>query len=195
MSRWFRFYDDALNDKKVQRLAPHLFKTWVNLLCLASKGAGKIPSEDDIAFELRISVSDAKQQLEDLILAGLIDICPDGSHEPHNWRERQFLSDTSADRTRKYRERISKKPSDVTGDVTGDGPVTRPESYSYSDTKINPNGLQLEPARVKDQGIRFDVLKGRDDGRTKKLESRAEGLGIPVEIGRASCRERVCYPV
>lgn len=26
MSRWFRFYDDALNDPKVQRLSPRAFK-------------------------------------------------------------------------------------------------------------------------------------------------------------------------
>ena len=56
MSRWFRFYDEALDDPKVQRLAPHLFKTWINLLCLASKEDGTMPSNDDIAFRLRISV-------------------------------------------------------------------------------------------------------------------------------------------
>ena len=50
MSRWFRFYDEALDDPKVQRLAPHLFKTWINLLCLASKEDGTMPSNDDIAF-------------------------------------------------------------------------------------------------------------------------------------------------
>ena len=30
MSRWFRFYDAALDDPKVQRLPPAIFKlTWV----------------------------------------------------------------------------------------------------------------------------------------------------------------------
>lgn len=115
-SRWFRFYDEALDDPKVQRLAPHLFKTWINLLCLASKDGGALPSNDDIAFRLRISVQDAAQQVDDLTLAGLIDIRPDGKREPHGWSERQYASDTSAERTRKYRKRLKEKPCDVTRD-------------------------------------------------------------------------------
>ena len=181
MTRWFRYYDDALDDLKVQRLSGDMFKCWVNLLSLASKSDGKIPPADVIAFRLRISTQDAQQRLEDLILATLIDIQPDGSMTPHNWSERQFVSDSSAVRMQKFR---AKKRNKSTGDVTcavSDEKSDAIESESYSDTKINPNGLHLEPARVKDQGIRFDVLKGRDDGRTKKLESRAEGLGIPVD--------------
>jgi hypothetical protein len=77
MSRWFRYYDDAMDDPKVQRLSGDLFKTWVNLLCLASKSGGKLPSNDDIAFRLRISIQDAQLRTEDLIMAGLIDVTGD----------------------------------------------------------------------------------------------------------------------
>lgn len=175
MSRWFRFYEEALNDKKVQRLAPHLFKTWINLLCLASKGAGKIPSDDDISFELRISISDARQQTEDLILAGLIDIMPDGSREPHNWSERQFTSDTSVERTRKYRERLKKKGCDVT--VTPD--VTPPESYSDPDPDTD-HGSSRERARGTNQGFGSDFLKGKDEGE-EKLKRNAAALGLDVD--------------
>ncbi|NIX78220.1 hypothetical protein [Microvirga terricola] len=30
MSRWFRFYDAVLDDLKIQKLSPHIFKAWVN---------------------------------------------------------------------------------------------------------------------------------------------------------------------
>lgn len=106
---WFRFYAEALDDPKVQRLPPHLFKTWVNLLCLASQTDGKLPSIDDIAFKLRISANDAMSHVDELILAGLIDIDPDGIRKPHNWQARQFASDsvdpTAAERMRRYRQR------------------------------------------------------------------------------------------
>lgn len=187
MSRWFRFYDEALNDKKVQRLAPHLFKTWVNLLCLASKGSGKIPSDDDIAFELRLSVSDARQQVEDMILAGLVDILPDGSREPHNWSERQFTSDTSVERTRKYRERLKKKACDVT--VT-EG-VTPPESYSYSDTDregASSSCASLVAGSGKKRG--FNLLIGREDKEGEKLKKSALGLGLDVDELMAVLNER-----
>lgn len=186
MSRWFRFYDEALNDKKVQRLAPHLFKTWVNLLCLASRGKGKLPSDDDISFELRISVQDARQQVEDLILAGLVDIMPDGSREPHNWQERQFTSDTSQERTRKYRERLKGKACDVT--VTPD--VTPPESYTDTDTE--PNGLLSSPTAARAREV--DDLKVvnkffgmKDDRKKEKIVQRAEGLGLNVDELTEAC--------
>ena len=56
--KWFRFYADALDDPKVQRLPPPIFKTWVNLLCLASKNEGNLPSAEECAFALRMSDED-----------------------------------------------------------------------------------------------------------------------------------------
>lgn len=106
---WFRFYTEALDDPKVQRLPPHLFKTWVNLLCLAGTNGGKFPSIDDIAFRLRLSPTDAGQQIDELILAGLIDIGASGEREPHNWQSRQFVSDSSTERVRKHRKQKEKQ--------------------------------------------------------------------------------------
>lgn len=102
---WFRFYTEALDDPKVQRLSPPLFKTWVNLLCVANSHGGKLPPIDDIAFMLRLSSHEAESQLDELILLGLIDIAPDKSRAPHNWSKRQFVSDIAADRVRKYRDK------------------------------------------------------------------------------------------
>lgn len=105
---WFRFYSEALDDPKVQRLHPPLFKAWVGLLCLASEQGGHLPTVDDIAFRLRMSAHDAQQVLDELILAGLVDIGPDGRCTPHNWECRQFVSDqpgSSTDRVRRFRAR------------------------------------------------------------------------------------------
>ena len=49
---WFRFYAEALNDPKVQRLDGETFKGWVNLLCLAKAHDGTLPDIPDIAFGL-----------------------------------------------------------------------------------------------------------------------------------------------
>lgn len=124
MTRWFRFYDEALDDPKVQRLAPHLFKTWINILCVASRTEGRIPNDDDVAFKLRMSVKDASEQIQDLILAGLIDVTQDGERVAHNWDVRQRPSDKSVNRTRKYRENLKKKTSDGICDDACDVTVT-----------------------------------------------------------------------
>ena len=73
MSRWFRFYEGALDDPKVQRLPPPVFKGWVNLLCLASRDKGRLPSLSDIAFALRVTEHEADTLIQALLTAGLID--------------------------------------------------------------------------------------------------------------------------
>ena len=81
---WFRFYDEALDDPKVQRLPAPLFKTWVNLLCLASKHGGQLPQMPDIEFALRIAPEEAAQAIALLEKAGLLDRDRNGL-APHNW--------------------------------------------------------------------------------------------------------------
>lgn len=129
---WFRFYTEVLDDPKVQRLPPHLFKTWVNMLCLAGTNGGAFPTVDDIAFRLRMSTHDVEQQMDELILAGLIDIERGGKRTPHNWSQRQFVSDSSTERVRKFRNKSQKQEcnSDETLHVTTPYPDPYPETDS-----------------------------------------------------------------
>jgi hypothetical protein len=133
---WFRFYAEAINDPKIQKLPPHLFKTWVNLLCIACSTDGVLPpSRDDLAFSLRLSVHDTNLQIDELIGLGLIDIRSDGKLEPHNWRERQYISDTSSERVQRHRIKHGSKPRNVTGNVTRNGDGTAPK---HSKAEIPP---------------------------------------------------------
>lgn len=84
MSRWFRFHAEAINDPKVQRLEPRLFKTWVNLLCLACQHEGKLPKIPDIAFAMRREVSAVESDLRALGNADFLDV-EHGVLRPHNW--------------------------------------------------------------------------------------------------------------
>lgn len=73
MSGCFRFYDDTIDDPNIQSLSGDAFKTWVNLLCLASKFRKKLPRLDAIAFRLRLPVLDTTRHLDELIRAGLVE--------------------------------------------------------------------------------------------------------------------------
>ena len=90
--RWFRFYASAVDDPKIQTLPDPLFRTWINLLCLASKADGVIPGGKQLSFGLRLSDALTKKRLDALIAVGLIDRTESG-FTPHNWSERQFQSD------------------------------------------------------------------------------------------------------
>lgn len=126
MSRWFRFYSAAVNDPKVQRLPAPLFKTWINILCVASEHDGKIPSLSDLAFALRTSDTALGEDFDALVAAGLIDEFDDGGASPHNWANRQFQSDQSNERVKRHRD----KNRNVTTTVT----VTPPDTDTDTDT-------------------------------------------------------------
>ncbi len=116
MSRWFRFHSEALDDPKVQRLDGETFKAWVNLLCLANRNGGFLPSIEDIAFALRMDANGALTVVERMLNATLLDKLTGGAngyrYAPHGWDERQYKSDTSTDRVKRFRERS--KPVTVT---------------------------------------------------------------------------------
>jgi hypothetical protein len=120
MSRWFRFYDDAVNDPKLLRLSDSMFRAWVTLLCLASKHDGSLPKTADIALVLRMKAAKVAEWLTVLTAGGLLDCNADGTFTPHNWNARQFKSDVSNERVKRYRER----KCNVTSGVT----VTPPET-------------------------------------------------------------------
>ena len=147
MSRWFRLYDEMLDDPKAQRLPPQDFKIWINLLCLASRNDGKLPCISDIAFALRISENDAVTMVERLHIAGLIDKRnggPDGFHySPHGWEKRQYKSDNSADRVKKHREKRNGE-CNVSCNVT----ETPPDTETDTDTETDKKDMSSDDDRV-----------------------------------------------
>lgn len=117
---WFRFYNSAVDDPKVQRLPLHLFKFWVNLLCIASQREGKLPDLIDLSFSLRINEKQAQYSLKELLSRGLIDQL-DGYLSPHNWNVRQYISDVSTERVKRFRKRhetVSVTPPDTDSEQT-----------------------------------------------------------------------------
>lgn len=171
MSRWFRVYDDLVDDPKVQRLPAELVKALLNLWCLASKNGGLLPSVDEIAFKLRMKGGRVDSILDQLRWAGLIDDDETGTR-PHNWNGRQFKSDVSNERVKRFRERTC----NVTETVT----VTPPETEADTDTK-----------QIKNSEANASAADASSDPRTRLFN---EGLRSLAEItGRTpdSCRSLV----
>lgn len=114
--KWFRFYDEALDDPKVQRLPGDLFKLWVNLLCLASKNdeRGVLPgSVEDIAWRLRVDIDWLRASIHTLQGQGLLDWVDDEKqYQPHNWQGRQYPSDDVTARVNKHRQSKAVAPAD-----------------------------------------------------------------------------------
>lgn len=178
--KWFRFYGEVLNDAKVQLLPITTRWRWVEFLCLASEANGVLPAISHIAYKTRVSVLDAQQVVDELIMAGLIDIQPDGNLVMHNWAARQYRSDDSAGRVRKHRE---KKAGSCNGDVTVT--VTAPDqTRPETETDHRPDQTR-ERAKA---GLDFGNVTGSEVPAVEpELLRRAEGLGLNAKALEGEC--------
>lgn len=155
MSRWFRMYDELLDDPKVQRLSGDDFKGWVNLLALASRNGGKLPSIADIAFALRETENAVSTLLERLLNGGLIEPRSGGAngmhYAPYKWNERQYKSDTSTDRVKRFRER-SKPVTETPPDTETETEDTLAKANADSDAQFWDTAKSYVGAESKNPG-------------------------------------------
>src|SRR5258705_98024 len=140
---WFRFYNSAADNPKVQLLPDHLFKAWVNLLCLACRHNGALPDTKAIAFTLRCSEDDGKNSINALVNAGLIDDV-EGTRRPHDWTDWQYESDSSTPRVRAHRERKQDETHHVTVDETD-----QCQSQSQNQSQNKPESEQKDSVGAK----------------------------------------------
>lgn len=158
MSRWFRFYDDAINDPKILRLSDAMFRAWVTLLCLASKGDGTLPKTSDIALVLRMKITKVADWLTELTVAGLLDN-DEGVFRPHNWNARQYKSDvtdpTAALRQKAYRDRNKNRDEHRNDTVTVTGTRTEAETDNRNRSEKDSRAEALDDDWPKDFGDQF----------------------------------------
>lgn len=148
MAIWWRAYTEAATDPKLQLLPPELFRTWFNLMCIASSNGGELPALAHIAYTLQMKPEKTAQALSQLHRHGLLDKTEAG-FKPHNWDGRQYKSDrdaTAAERSKRYRNARRDANSSVTRDATESSrpPETEPEPETEKISKLR---LDSAPAK------------------------------------------------
>ena len=117
MSRWWRAYDEAVDDPKLGLLTDRQHRAWFNLVCISSQNGGALPAMPAVAFKLKLSIDKARSLVAELVALKLFDIDPETRVcAPHNWKGRQFQSDR--DTTATERKRRQRDKENVTRDVT-----------------------------------------------------------------------------
>jgi len=169
MSQWLRLYTDILENRKVQKLPPELFKGWINLLALTKENDGLLPSIEDVAFRLRMSDEQAESLVEALVERGLLD--SDGERlTPHNWDGRQYMDTTAAERAKRYRanrdasqqrhDTVTAESQQRHGEITLSDTETEAESESETEQIQSQSRAEAEPepSRAKPRSVRKPVL-------------------------------------
>lgn len=130
-NRWFRLYAEFASDPKVQILPEAMQRRLVMLFCLRCSNELETLHDEEIAFQLRISIEELEATKALFMAKGFID---DGWNLT-NWDKRQFASDSSAVRVAKHREKKrneKKRQCNVT--------VTPPDTET--DTENKPTSLR-----------------------------------------------------
>ena len=139
---WFRLYSEAIDDEKLRLLAFEDRWHFVALLCCKSKGL--LDSDDSHDLKIRkiaLKLGLDRQALDEvgrrLAEVGLIDR---ETLQPLAWDERQYQSDASTDRVRKFRERQKQTGNAVKR--TGNVSVTVQETETETETEspLPPKG-------------------------------------------------------
>ncbi len=136
---WFRLYTEFASDPKVQLLDETLQRRFIMLLCLAGAGVTPTNSVSEVDFLLRIGVSECERTRSILVSKGLID----ETWFPRKWKKRQFESDISTERVKRFRQRskavadtVTETPSEQSRTEQSQKRATRiPEDFVLTDDR------------------------------------------------------------
>jgi len=160
---WFRFYSEALNDRKITRICRDtnipkatVLGTWVTILALVndSPERGILLLTDDVpvtAEDLRFELGLDPETFAALLTAfDRLAMMREGNrgYEVVNWDKRQFQSDNSTDRVRKHRA-TSEDDDDCNGDETlhdryNAATETPPDTETDTETDTEQNRIQKQ---------------------------------------------------
>lgn len=170
---WFRMHTDFLRDPKMLSLAFEDQRHFVAILALKSEGvidsgASGTMLDRMVAQFIWVDFSAIQEVKRRLVGAGLIG----DDWQPKAWEKRQYASDSSKGRVRKFRENKKKQPESdqggepVTcnglGNVTGNGDVTG----AVTNSNGTDTDTDTEPPATTRARAHGDPYRDQDTGRT-----------------------------
>lgn len=189
--QWFRMYAEAVDDDKLRLLAFEDRWHFVALLCLKSGG---VLDSDPATLERRVSIklgvvpadlAEVKRRLKEVGLIG-------DDWQPTGWRKRQFESDKSTERTRKWRKNqkrfrnVTATSQERSSDVSetsqrrhGDGPDTE---QNRTDTEQIPSLRSGKTRKGKAHFVPDDFVLTPE--RRTWTETENSSLDVDVEFAR-----------
>lgn len=185
--QWFRLYNDIVDNHKIRMLAFEDRWHFIAIMACHSQelGGGDEFFERSLAIKLGVQLRELEEIQRRLMDVNLID----ANWIPIGWDDRQFLSDNSKARVKKYREkqRLSKSVTGVKRDcnvtVTVQDTDTDTDTEQKQNKSISNQEKKIILARVAALGIDSDLwdeyLKTR-----KRLKATNTPRGLRTLLGR-----------
>lgn len=180
---WFRMYGEFANDPKVQMMSEAMQRRLVMILCLRCSN-GDVTLHDvtpDVAvsFQLRISMDEVAETKALFMARGFID----EDWNIVNWEKRQYVSDSSAERVRRFRDSRKKAAQLSNGcNVT----VTPPDTDTDTDIDIGKTDSSATPQtkQTKSRGSRLPEDWSPSEEQISWAKSERPGMDLRIEADR-----------
>ena len=173
--KWFRFWNDSVNDIKLLQLSDYEYRIWTYLLSYASSidsVSGQLQTTfKSLSLHFHQRFNHFSRCIETFQNLGLITVDEQGFITIINWNKRQFLSDNAYERVKKYRE--LKKKRNVSSNVS----VTAPETETETERK-----KYIKKEKIEFQENHFVNIP---DALMEKWKSIAPGISVRQEITKA----------
>ena len=150
MAGWLRLYTDIKNDRKLRRLPPAQRWLWVVIMTIAKESPkegwlllteGVAVTAEDLADDAAVSIDEVHAGLKVFAEQRMIKAI-DGIYYLVNWDKRQFVSDSSTERSRRHRQKSNATLLQRCSNV----PATPPDTDT--DIYINNNNDHSKPPVV-----------------------------------------------
>lgn len=145
---WFRMYAEFATDAKVQSMSEAMQRRLTMLLCLRCSDVTVTLSDEELAFQLRITDEELAETKALFLRKGFIE----ESWEISNWDKRQFVSDSSAARVAKHRaakkegQQAEPKEVDAACNVTVT-PQNRTDTEQNRTEEMPPAAKSTKPSK------------------------------------------------
>jgi hypothetical protein len=193
-NQWFRLYSEFAFDPKVQMLSESDQRRLVMLFCLRSCNANVTLQDKHVTFQLRISDDEWAVTKAVFVDNGFID----SENNVLNWEKRQYVSDSSAERVARHREKV-RNANVTTCNVTVTAPDTEQiqiQNKEKKQTKPRADGADVFP-EISDRQLVEDWLKVRKAKKLPVTPTALEGFmrevsksGISLEAVLRRCCEK-----
>lgn len=150
---WFRLYAEFSHDPKVQMMSEVMQRRYIMLMCMRCSNVTVTLHVTEIAFYLRITDAELTETKALFLSKGFID----DDWNLLNWEKRQFISDSSAERVSRHRE---KKKQECNANVT----LQKQECNALdTDTDTDINTLSVKPDFTSQSREVIDYLNAKTD--------------------------------
>lgn len=165
---WFRMYHEFATDPKVQMMNEAYQRRYIMLLCLRCRNGDVTLQETEVAFQLRITDDEWAATKREFVSRGLIN----KDNKPTAWDTRQMLSDSSAARVAKWRDKMKQS-----GNVTETATKRRKITDTDKDTD-NKNISTDSVARF--HAVQYLIQQGADEKIAKDWVQHRKSMKAPA---------------